>query len=427
MTKNSHHWGLIPFLAAVAIIAASLLFSVSYPPNSFSTLYSFFLPLSGLAASLILMITGHFSYPRAHNRKIYVAAYTTGFIGILFFLFHGFPFLPRLKNPPQGFFAVVLMVQLINLLIFPMLSSYVKYRFARSTMLTMIIIETAFLITMRFAPSATTWISYLWFDSSMSINFWIGPAVFLVVGALSLWKVSDEFFLGGILSGSALFFAEIWVLGIDINRLEPVQMVLLNILPLYLSIGILVHGFCRMENRVSYDPLLKIYNRDFCSKIISEQSKFDTSPPLSVAMVDIDHFKNVNDTYGHQAGDAVLYAVAQTVNNSLISEGIVCRYGGEELAAFFPHKTCSEVSKLMEEVRGDVEKIKVPSGKKSISVTISVGISQRENPNQTVMDVIGAADKALYRAKHGGRNQVKSGRVPGKWKPNNYCCRGGNK
>jgi diguanylate cyclase (GGDEF)-like protein len=279
-------------------------------------------------------------------------------------------------------------------------------------MLTIIIIETVFLVTMRFAPSATTWIRYLWFESPMNLNFWIGPAVFLTVGVLSLWKVSDEFYLGGILSGCALFFAEIWVLGIDINRTEPVQLVLFNIVPLYLSIGILVHGFFRMENRVSYDPLLKIYNRDFCSKIISEQSKLDTSSPFSIAMVDIDHFKKVNDTYGHQAGDTVLYAVAQTVKNSLISEGIVCRYGGEELAIFFPRRTCSEVCKLMEEVRRDVEKTKISTGKKSISVTISIGVSQRENPDQTVMEVIGAADKALYRAKNGGRNQVKSGKVP---------------
>ena len=66
----------------------------------------------------------------------------------------------------------------------------------------------------------------------------------------------------------------------------------------------------------------------------------------------------------------------------------------------------------MEEVRRDVEKTKISTGKKSISVTISIGVSQRENPDQTVMEVIGAADKALYRAKNGGRNQVKSGKVP---------------
>ena len=123
-------------------------------------------------------------------------------------------------------------------------------------MLTIIIIETVFLVTMRFAPSATTWIRYLWFESPMNLNFWIGPAVFLTVGVLSLWKVSDEFYLGGILSGCALFFAEIWVLGIDINRTEPVQLVLFNIVPLYLSIGILVHGFPNGE------PLLRSAFKD---------------------------------------------------------------------------------------------------------------------------------------------------------------------
>lgn len=405
---------MIPFLAAVALIAASLFISVSYPPNRYPPLYSVFFPLSGLISSLILIFTGHFSYPRVHNRKVYVAAYLCGFIGIVFFLLHRPPFIPRLYDSTQGFFGVLLLVQFINLLIFPLLPSYVKYRYARSSMLTLIIVEMVFLITMRFAPSATHWVRYLWFDDLRDINFWIGPAVFLAVGVLSLWKVSDEFSLGGVICGCALFFAEIWVLGIDLYRMEPVQLILFNIVPLYLSVGILVHGFFRMENRVSYDPLLQIYNRDFCSKIISEQSKFDTSPPFSVAMVDIDHFKQVNDTYGHQAGDAVLYSVAQTVHNSLISEGVVCRYGGEELAVFFPRKTSSQVVKLMEEVRMDVEKVKTESGKKTISVTISVGVSQRENQNQSVMDVIHAADKALYRAKHGGRNQVKSGKVSAK-------------
>ena len=394
MSKNSYHWGLVPFLTAVALIAASLLFSVSYPPNSFPFIYSVFLPLSGLATSLILIITGHFSYPRAHNRKIYVAAYTIGFIGILFFLLHSFPFIPQLNNPPQGFFAVILLTQLVNLLIFPLLSSYVKYRFARSTMLTMIVIETVFLMTMRFAPSATNWVQYLWFDSPMSFNFWIGPTVFLAVGALSLWKVSDEFYLGGVLSGCSLFFAEIWVLGIDINRIEPVQMVLLNITPLYLSIGILVHGFCRMENRVCYDPLLKIYNRDFCSKIISEQSKFDTVH-LFDCHIDMTILK-CQWHLGHQAGDISLSVARQ--NNSLIyKESSV---DTEEKSYGFFLQDFFRSSKLMEEVRR-MWKTKIPA--ETISVTISVEFLAR-NPTQTVMDVIGAVIRH-YRAKNGGRNK----------------------
>ncbi|HEX2956572.1 MAG TPA: GGDEF domain-containing protein, partial [Chitinispirillaceae bacterium] len=284
----------------------------------------------------------------------------------------------------------------------------------RSTMMALITMELVFLFIMRFAPSATNWVRYLWFYNHQNIKFWIGPAIFLLVGGLSIWRVRDDFFFGGVISGCALFYTQIWVLGITENRLESIQMVLFSAAPIYLIIGILVHGFYRMENRISYDPLLQIYNRDFCSKIISEQSKFNTNPPFSVAMIDIDHFKNVNDTYGHQAGDAVLYSVAQSVSNTLNSQGVVCRYGGEELVVFFPQKILSQIVKLMDNVRMEVEKIKTVSGKRKISVTVSVGVSARENQNQSIMDVIYAADKALYRAKNGGRNQVKSGKVAGK-------------
>ncbi|HEX3020513.1 MAG TPA: GGDEF domain-containing protein [Chitinispirillaceae bacterium] len=414
MSKKKNRWGLIPFLAAFASIVASMFFSITYPPSKLPLLYSRIFPLSGLATSLILIFTGHFAYPRVHNRKIYVSAYICGFVCILFFVLNKPPFITALFETPQGFFGVIILTQLVNMLIFIMLPSYVKYRAARSTMLALMIVEVVFLLTMRFAPSATLWVRYLWFDDPMHLNYWVGPVVFMVAGILSIWKVSDDFYLGGVLSGCALFYAQIWVLGIDANRIEPLQMILFNVVQLFLSAGILVHGFFRLENSVCYDPLLQIYNREFCSKIISEQSKFNTSPPFSVAMVDIDHFKNVNDTYGHQAGDAVLYSVAQAVNNALITEGVVCRYGGEELAVFFPQKSSSHVVKLMEEVRMGVEKIKTVSAKKSISVTISVGVSQRDNHNQTIMDVIHAADKALYRAKHGGRNQVKSGKISGK-------------
>ena len=119
---------------------------------------------------------------------------------------------------------------------------------------------------------------------------------------------------------------------------------------LFLILSIGIHWFFKVEHRLMYDPLLKIYNRDFCSKIISEQSKISGGVPRSVAMVDIDHFKQVNDTYGHQVGDQVLYTVAQGVAGSVSNHGVVCRYGGEELVVFFPKKTSKEVVH-MESVR----------------------------------------------------------------------------
>lgn len=399
-------------MSAIVLNAVSIYISAAYPSYSIPFFYNRIIPFTGFIASLGVLFAAHFSYPRIHNKRIYVCGYLCGFIGIVFFVLNRPAFItPLYESTPVGFLGTVLLVQMVNILIFPMLSSNVKYRSARSTMLFFLIIEAVFLITMRFAPDAIEWIRYIWFYEYNDLGFWIGPAIFLTGLILNIWKVRDDFFLGGIFTGCALFYSMIWILGITENRVESIQSVLFTITPLYLLAGMLVHSIAKMENRISYDPLLQIYNREFCSKIISEQSKFNTNPPFAVAMVDIDHFKNVNDTYGHQAGDTVLYSVAQAVSSSIGSEGVVCRYGGEELSVFFPQKSTGEAVELMEKVRMDIEKIVTVSGKKKISVTVSVGVSMRENGSQTVMDVISAADKALYRAKNGGRNQVKSGKI----------------
>jgi len=175
-----------------------------------------------------------------------------------------------------------------------------------------------------------------------------------------------------------------------------------------------IHGFLRMEHRIAYDPLLKIYNRDYCSRIITEQANVNVRPPFGVAMIDIDHFKQVNDSFGHQAGDAVLHDVSQAVQRGVGPDGIACRYGGEELAIFFPQKTAPAVITIAEEMRKDIEKTKTSFGRKTIQVTISVGVSCREQYSQSIVEVIKAADKALYTAKEEGRNRVRSQKTPAK-------------
>jgi diguanylate cyclase (GGDEF)-like protein len=129
-------------------------------------------------------------------------------------------------------------------------------------------------------------------------------------------------------------------------------------------------------------------------------------------MIDIDHFKQVNDTYGHQAGDEVLHAVAQAVERGAGEDSITCRYGGEELAVFFPQRTANEAARIGERIRAGIEKIKTKSGRKTIQVTVSIGVSHRDSYGQSIVEVIQAADKALYEAKNGGRNQVKTQKTP---------------
>jgi diguanylate cyclase (GGDEF)-like protein len=202
-----------------------------------------------------------------------------------------------------------------------------------------------------------------------------------------------------------------WISRMYFSSFNPIESLLFAGAPLYLETGILVHWFMRMEHRIAYDPLLHIYNRDYCSKIISEQSNLNLMFPLSIAMVDIDHFKNVNDTHGHQAGDQVLYTVAQTVCKEVVPNGVVCRYGGEELIIFFPQQTARQVAPLVEKMRKTIEKTATKTTKKTIRVTVSCGISCKEGPGQSIIDVIHAADKALYKAKESGRNQVKMGKT----------------
>jgi diguanylate cyclase (GGDEF)-like protein len=272
-------------------------------------------------------------------------------------------------------------------------------------------VEFVLILTARFAPDATVWVSLISFHTAKGLYFWFGPVCFAVLLLISILTLKEDFYLGGILSGIALISCVIWITGINEFSPIPVQSALFVSALLFTLTGIMIHWFSRMDHRVSYDPLLQIYNREYCSKIISEQSTLNSAPPFTLVMVDIDHFKNVNDTYGHQAGDAVLYTIAQAVSKGVTPQGIACRYGGEELAVFFPQQTSKNVVKIMEKVRLDIEKTITNSDNKKISVTISCGVAQRESNQQSIEEVLHTADKALYKAKKGGRNQIKSLKV----------------
>jgi diguanylate cyclase (GGDEF)-like protein len=134
--------------------------------------------------------------------------------------------------------------------------------------------------------------------------------------------------------------------------------------------------------------------------------------PCGLIMCDLDHFKLVNDTYGHQAGDQVLYAVAQTIQNEVVPAGTLCRYGGEEMVVFFPQIGIREAEPVIERVRKSIETLKVKTRNKTLSVKVSCGISARDDISQSIIDVIHTSDKALYKAKKEGRNQVRTSKTP---------------
>ncbi len=144
----------------------------------------------------------------------------------------------------------------------------------------------------------------------------------------------------------------------------------------------------------------------------------------TVAMVDVDEFKKLNDTYGHDTGDQVLRMIAGRLNK--VGAGRAFRYGGEEFAILFPRKPAADTLFFLEAVRREIEdakfKLRGPNrpkkrgeehrgkGKraKRISVTVSIGVAEPSKENWTPLEVIEAADQALYRAKQAGRNRIES-------------------
>jgi diguanylate cyclase (GGDEF)-like protein len=411
MPYQKLRWGLILFLCAPIMVGGMVFLSLYCPFKSHLRLYTGALPIIGLACSLASFFIGHFSYPRVLNLKVYLVGYVTGIFGLGYFLLYRFPAHLPLPSAPEGFVLSLFLLVFLNILAIEFVPSFVKFRTAKHTVLSMLPVQCVILLICRFSPNAVKWAMVFSFDGILSPGVLSGILFMLLALLFSVWRIQDEFYLGGILAGCAFIYSIPWIARAFFPQPCALEILSFAFAPVFLEAGILVHWFARMEHRIAYDPLLHIYNRDYCSKIISEQSNLNLLPPLSIAMIDIDHFKNVNDTHGHQAGDQVLYTVAQTICREVVPDGVVCRYGGEELIIFFPHKSLSQTVPLVEKLRVVLEKTKTKTGKKTLSVTVSSGVSCREDPGQSIMDVIKAADKALYKAKEGGRNQVKSGRT----------------
>jgi diguanylate cyclase (GGDEF)-like protein len=410
--QNKTQWGIVFFLCAIVCVGVTLFIVFQHPYTENPNLYTTVFPGIGLFFSLAAFFAGHFSYPRVHNIKVYLAGYITGLFGISYFVLFRFFLVLPLPRVGAGYPVALYLLMFLNTTAILFLPSYFKYRTVRQITLAVITVETLLVIVARLSSVAVKWAHALEAPVLWDARFFAGILLLLLPVVASALFVKKEFYLGGLLAGWTLFLAPAWASRLWFHGVYPVEIALFAVMPLYLAASVIIHWFLRMEHRISYDPLLHIYNRDFCSKIITEQSSVNTTPPFTVAMVDIDHFKNVNDTYGHQAGDIVLYAVAQAIQNEALPNGTVCRYGGEEIVVFFPQKTAKEMEPVVERIRAAIEKMKTKTRKKALGVTVSCGISTREDMTQSVMDVINAADKALYKAKKEGRNQVRSARTP---------------
>ena len=155
------------------------------------------------------------------------------------------------------------------------------------------------------------------------------------------------------------------------------------------------------------DPLTQTYNRTSFDDSLMREVKLARrkSNPLSVIFFDVDHFKAINDNYGHDCGDVVLSSTAHCIKEALRASDIVFRYGGEEFVILLGDTSLDGAKVIAERIRENIENHTVAYGLELIKVTASLGLSSlRGNDNSDML--VKRADNAMYRAKENGRNQV---------------------
>ena len=156
------------------------------------------------------------------------------------------------------------------------------------------------------------------------------------------------------------------------------------------------------------DGLTGISNRQSVEKSLQiefERSKRYNSP-LSLILLDVDHFKDVNDTYGHQKGDEILIAFASLLKKACRANDIAARYGGEEFLMILPQSNAQGAFKIAERVREEMMKISFTGNESNFAVTVSCGVAEFNKDCESINKLITVADQALYEAKNGGRNKT---------------------
>ena len=161
----------------------------------------------------------------------------------------------------------------------------------------------------------------------------------------------------------------------------------------------------KLRSQALRDPLTNLYNRRYMEDTLQRVVRLaerDKSE-VSLIMIDLDHFKRLNDSYGHAKGDAVLREVAALIVSNLRDSDVACRYGGEELLIILPHCGLEMAALKAERLRAGVEALSEPGG---AQITASFGVAAIPTTSTSVSDMMSASDAALYRAKQEGRNRV---------------------
>jgi diguanylate cyclase (GGDEF)-like protein len=156
------------------------------------------------------------------------------------------------------------------------------------------------------------------------------------------------------------------------------------------------------------DPLTDLFNRRYLDETLDREVARSAREgyPVCVIMMDIDYFKQVNDTYGHEAGDHILKSLAWALTRQNRRGDFACRYGGEEFVVVMPNITLRTARQRAEQLRTNLGSVQVQYGRFQLSTTLSIGIACYPSDGEDRESILRAADRALYGAKRAGRNQV---------------------
>lgn len=164
-----------------------------------------------------------------------------------------------------------------------------------------------------------------------------------------------------------------------------------------------------LDNQAIRDPLTGLYNRRFTDELLqAELKKMERkNKSLGLIMLDIDHFKKINDNYGHYAGDSFLQSFCKILTDNIRSEDVACRIGGEEFMIIMPEASLETVKQRAEKLRVQVSEMEfVYNNETCKNITISSGVACYPEHGTTVKDLFHNIDKALYKAKENGRNKI---------------------
>ncbi|MDO9208887.1 MAG: GGDEF domain-containing protein [Sulfuricurvum sp.] len=269
--------------------------------------------------------------------------------------------------------------------------------------------------------------------NAIVLNLDIAGIILLLVTLVPILKLKCELPIGSvrklwkILSAMIFFFIGIYIYitvqyrigNVLINRdiicilLFFGALFVLMVSTLSLRTALDIKRIYTLEIENITDPLMGISNRRHLERKLHEEFakavRYDLA--FSILMLDIDYFKNVNDTYGHDTGDMVLKNLGAIIKNFIRVSDIVARYGGEEIMVLCPLTDGNHAASLAERLRQEIDKrVIVPADMekegREIRITVSIGVAEYLPEISTVEDLVKRADRAMYRAKHEGRNRI---------------------